>query len=51
MLINEVHVTKQEILNYEKTNGREAAYGLTLLYGPDCFDNYDDYKELISKFE
>ena len=38
--------TMEDVINYMETNGKESAYGLLLLIGPDGFDNHDDYNEL-----
>lgn len=41
-------VTYNAILDYARSNGCNAAYGLLLLYGPDRFaGNYEEYNELL----
>ena len=40
------YFTKQDILDYMSTNGKESAFGLLLLAGPDSFESYEEYKEL-----
>ena len=43
-------MTKQEILDYCKDCGKEAAANLLLLVGPDGFDgSYAEYEELESE--
>ena len=37
---------KKDVLDYLETNGKESAYALLLLIGPDGFDSYDDFNEL-----
>ena len=51
MLTSDVHVTKEEMLSYARSNGNEQAFNLVLLFGPDCFDSYDIYKELVDMLE
>ena len=46
-----VVVTKQDIIDYANECGKEAAYGIVLLYGPDSFSSYDDYDELVNLFK
>ena len=38
--------TKEDILDYMNTCGKDAAYGLLLLAGPDGFKNCETYNEL-----
>lgn len=42
---------KVDIMEYAKTNGNESAYGLVLLIGPDGFEDYAVYEELLDRFD
>lgn len=45
-------ISRDDVLDYERECGAEAAANLLLLAGPDGYDgDYDDYKELESKLE
>ena len=41
------YFTKQDIIDYMNVTSKESAYGLTLLMGPDGFENYEDYEEIL----
>lgn len=38
--------TEEDILDYMKSNGQDAAYGLLLLAGPDGFKDIETYQRL-----
>lgn len=42
---------KVDIMEYAKTNGNEFAYNLVLLIGPDGFEDYAVYEELLDRFD
>lgn len=45
-------MSREEILDYAKDCGYEAAANLLLLGGPDAYDgDYDDYKDLEQKLD
>lgn len=45
-------INKKDILDYEWACGRESAYNLLILVGPDGFDgDYDEYKELEARLQ
>lgn len=45
-------LTRQEIIEYKKTNGARSAVNLLLLTGPDGFDgDIDDYNYLMDNLD
>lgn len=45
-------ITSDEIVEIAKEQGAERAYGLLLLFGPDCFDGtYTEYENLLIELE
>lgn len=47
----EIIFTEADIMEYAKNTDNESAYGLTLLIGPDGFEDYAVYEELLERFD